>query len=156
MAEAPNFCSLQRRGSELLLACCQGKTPTHFVFTRSDKGHGVVGERQIGNFRKLWNRVLREAGIERDILLHDHRRSAVRNMVRRGVPEAIAMRISGHKTRSVFDRYNIVSEADQLAAMRKIEAGKQAERELANQAIGPKSGQNAEHSIGNESQVAVN
>jgi integrase len=55
------------------------------------------------------------------LTLHDMRRSAVRNLRKAGVSEKEAMGISGHKTRAVFDRYNIVSTDDVMDAMRKLE-----------------------------------
>jgi integrase len=106
---------------------------TGLVFTKKD------GE-PIGEFRKTWHRACRAAGIPDRVIrkadrsgkiverrlpgltFHDFRRTAVRRLVEEaGVSERVAMTMTGHRTRSVFDRYHIVSQRDQREAARRLD-----------------------------------
>jgi len=83
--------------------------PPNCPFIISWRGH------RIGSTKSAWNKARQRAGVP-ELLIHDLRRTAVRNMIRAGIPEKQAMRISGHKSRSIFDRYDITDERDiQLA-----------------------------------------
>jgi integrase len=80
----------------------------------------VPGWRAVGDFRKVWDAACKSVGVP-GLRWHDMRRSACRNLIRAGVPQSVAMSISGHVTTSVFNRYDISSEADKFEAMERVE-----------------------------------
>jgi integrase len=96
------------------------------------------GER-VGDFARAWRLACLRAGLaitiereDRPALIrvhrtrHDFRRTAARNMVNAGIPEAVCMTVTGHATRSMFDRYNIVSPAQKQEAARRIATASEA------------------------------
>jgi integrase len=136
----------------LLEQCALGKEPKELLFSREYR------DKPVKTFRGAWQRLCVTSGVGhmecagcgkvvtsgkcecgskkrlryRGLTLHDLRRTAVRNMVRAGVPEHTAMAISGHKTRSVFDRYDIVDQRDISNAMLKLE---QARNEIVTKSV---------------------
>jgi integrase len=96
----------------LVQQCATGKKPDDALFTRDGK--------PITDFRGSWEAACKEAGVP-DLLFHDLRRTAARNMDRRGISRSIAMKITGHKTESMYRRYRIGDHADLEAAARRME-----------------------------------
>lgn len=97
----------------LLSEAVKGKQPGDHVFT-------WPGGKPIKNFRAAWVKMTKAAGLD-GLLVHDLRRTAVRNLVRAGVSRDVARKISGHETDSIFSRYNITELDDLAEAARKLE-----------------------------------
>ena len=95
-----------------------GTIPRHvFCYTKGAKARKGVTE---GGYNKAWRKARIVAGCPGRIP-HDFRRTAVRNLVRAGVPERVAMQMTGHKTRAIFERYNITSPNDLREAAQRLD-----------------------------------
>jgi len=105
----------------LLTACVSGKSAEEYVFTRPD------GKR-VRDFRRTWAKACTKAGMP-GLLFHDLRRTAARNLRRAGVPETVIMKIGGWRTRSVFERYAIVSRTDIADAMLRLQQSEKAQEQ---------------------------
>lgn len=112
---------------EMLLTRCKLQSP--------NGKHLFIWENgtPIKDFRGSWESACESAGLP-NLLFHDLRRTAVRNMIRAGVPEKIAMEISGHKTPSMLWRYNIVDARDIKEAGRRTEKYLQLQKDSPKQA----------------------
>ncbi len=88
------------------------------IFHRESKGQ--PGQ-PVKGIDALWRNALKDAQLPAGRLFHDLRRSAVRTLIRAGVDPSVAMKVSGHKTRSMLDRYNIIAEEETGAAFAKAD-----------------------------------
>jgi integrase len=90
------------------------KRTVPWIFARDDGA-------PVGDFKKAWRTACTKAGFPMRIF-HDFRRTAVRNLERAGVPRSAAMKLTGHRTESVYRRYAIVAESDLREAGAKLAA----------------------------------
>jgi len=100
----------------LLSSCTHGKGPDDFVFTWQDG-------KPVRDFRGTWANVCKGAAVPA-LLFHDLRRTAARNLRRAGVAEGVIMKIGGWRTRSVFERYAIVTQSDVADAICRLQNSK--------------------------------
>jgi len=98
---------------KLLAALVHGKSGDDYVFTRANG-------KPVRDFRGTWQKACDHAGVP-ELLFHDLRRTGARNLRRAGVAEGIIMKIGGWRTRSVFERYAIVSRSDMNDAILKLQ-----------------------------------
>jgi integrase len=110
----------KRREAARAVKTDTGVVLSEFVFHRD----GETG--RVKEFRKTWKAATSKAGVPQ-LLFHDFRRTAAPDLVRSGVKETVAMRITGHKTRSVFDRYNITSADDLREAIHSVATYREAQ-----------------------------
>ncbi len=107
--EAELWDVIQRRRAARAYESPAGPALSAFVFHRAGK--------RLGDWRKTWATTCDAVGVP-GLVFHDFRRSAVRNFIRSGVPQVVAMEITGHVTRAVFDRYNITTTDEAREAIR--------------------------------------
>jgi integrase len=94
-----------------------------FVFFKmlATRRGGEKLPKPIGSFKRAWQLACRAAGVPAK-KVHDLRRTAVRDLDRAGVSRTVAMKMVGHRTESIYNRYNITSDTDLRAAARKLDA----------------------------------
>jgi integrase len=110
--DEPRYAVMPHQLFDLVAQCTKGKAPNDPLFTR--------GNDLVKDFRGSWAQATSEAGVP-GLMFHDLRRTAARNMDRRGISRAVIMKIMGHKTQSMFDRYRIGDHVDLADAARRMD-----------------------------------